>query len=205
MAATATRTVNLPALAFRAAVGAVDEEQRTVDLVFSTGAPVERFDYYSGKRYIEKLSMKPGQVRLDRLNAGAALLDSHSAYRIANVFGAVEPGTARLEKGEGLATVRFSKRAEVEPVWRDVVDKILRFVSVGYLVRKFEEETGAGGVITRTAVDWEPFEISLVAMPADVGAQVRGAEPATTFPCVIVAAMTDADRTRNLRLAEAGF
>jgi hypothetical protein len=192
MAAASTRTVELPPLSFRASVATVNEEKRTVDLVFSTGAAVDRFDYWSGKRYIEKLSMKAGHVRLDRLNAGASLLDSHSAYRIGNVFGAVEPGTARLEKGQGVATVRFSRRADVEPIWQDVRDGILRFVSVGYRVHKFEEDN-TGTTPVRTAVDWEPYEISLVAMPADAGAKVRGEEPPATFPCVIVAARSDAD------------
>jgi hypothetical protein len=192
MAAASIRTVNLPALAFRADVGSVDAEKRTVDVTFSTGAAVDRVDFWTGRRWVEKLSMKPGHVRLDRLNAGAALLDSHSMYRVGNVFGAVEPGSARLEKGLGVATVRFSRRPEVEPIWQDVRDGILRFVSVGYRVHKFEEES-KGEIPVRTAVDWEPYEISLVAAPADAGAQVRGDQPLSTFPCVIVAARSDTD------------
>src|SRR5688572_13677039 len=111
------RQVDLAPLCFRAEVGSVNTDARTVELIFSTGAAVDRMDYWTGKRYREVLSMKPGHVRLERLNAGASLLDAHSAYSVSDILGAVQPGTARLEKGKGLASVRFSKRAAVEPIF----------------------------------------------------------------------------------------
>jgi hypothetical protein len=180
----------------------VNTEARTVDLVFSTGASVDRMDFWTGKRYREVLSLKPGHVRLDRLNASAPLLDAHSAYSVGDVIGTVEPKTARIDKGQAMATVRFSKRAAVEPIWEDVRDGIIRAVSVGYRVYKFEEATGADSAIpVRTAIDWEPFEVSLVAMPADAGAKVRG-DRLDLNPCVILTRSTDADRDRRLRLAK---
>jgi hypothetical protein len=182
-----TTTIEVPPLSIRAAVGSVDAEKRTVELIFSTGAAVERMDYWTGKRYIEKLSMKPEHVRLDRMNSGAPLLDAHSAWSIGDVFGTIEPDSARIEKGKGLATVRFSKRDAVEPVWQDVRDGIIRSVSVGYMVHKFEETTPKdGGIPTRLATDWEPYEVSLVPMPADTGARVRGEERRDTNPCVLI-------------------
>jgi hypothetical protein len=198
-------TVDMPALCVRASVGTVNKEARTVDLIFSTGAAVDRMDPWTGKRYREVLSMDPAHVRLDRLNAGAPLLDAHSAYSIASVIGAVQPGSARLEKGQGLATVRFSKRDAVEPIWNDVVDEIIRSVSTGYKVYKFQEDTPRdGGIPTRTAIDWEPFEVSMVPMPADVGARVRSGDKTHTNPCVIIARVVeDADRQRRFRLAAA--
>jgi hypothetical protein len=182
------QTVDLPVLSVRADVGGVNKDARTVDLIFSTGASVDRMDYWSGKRYIEKLSMDPAHVRLDRLNAGAPLLDAHSAYSVGDVLGAIQPQSARIEKGKGVATVRFSKRDAVEPIFQDVVDGIIRNVSVGYRVYKFVEDTPKdGGTPTRTAIDWEPFEISMVPMPADVGARVRGGDKTNTNACEIVA------------------
>jgi hypothetical protein len=201
------QTVDLPALSVRASVGSVNKEARTVDLIFSTGAAVDRMDYWSGKRYLEKLSMDPAHVRLDRLNAGAPLLDAHSAYSVGDVLGAVQPNTARIDKGQGLATVRFSKRDAVEPIFNDVVDGIIRSVSVGYRVYKFVEETPKdGGTIVRTAIDWEPFEVSMVPMPADVGARVRGGDKSDTNSCDIIdgrsaSVRTDADRMRHFRHA----
>lgn len=185
------RTVNLPPLDFRAEIGTVNEEARTVDVIFSTGAAVDRMDYWTGKRYVEKLSLKPGHVRLDRLNAGAAVLDTHSGYSLANVMGAVQPDSARLEKGVGVATLRFARTPDVENVWQKVRDGIVRFVSVGYRVHKFEEDGGnSGQVPVRTAVDWEPYEISMVPMPADAGAKVRAGDVQFN-PCLIEGAVME--------------
>ena len=203
------QTVDLPPLSFRADVGTINIENRTVDLVFSTGAAAERMDYWSGKRFIEKLSIEPAHVRLARLNAGAPLLDAHSAWSVGDVLGAVEPDSARLEKKRGVATVRFSKRADVEPIFQDVKDGIIRNVSIGYRIYKFVEEAGKdGGLAVRTAVDWEPFEISMVPMPVDLGARVRGGDKSDTNSCVIVHSIDlsvgDADRMRRFRRALAG-
>lgn len=192
------QTIDLAPLCVRAEVGTVNDESRTVELIFSTGAAVVRMDYWTGKRYREVLSMKPEHLRLDRLNAGAPLLDAHSAWSVGDVLGTVQPDSARVEKGKGLATVRFSKRDTVEPIYQDVKDKIIRNVSVGYRVHKFLEEQGKNDEIpTRTAIDWEPFEISMVPMPADTGARVRH-DKSLTNPCVIARASTaaDADRMR---------
>ena len=199
--------VDLPALSVRAVVSpnSVNVEARTVDLIFSTGAAVDRMDYWSGKRYREVLSMDPKAVRLERLNAGAPLLDSHSSYSLTDILGTVVPGTARIEKGKGLVTVRFSKRDAVEPIWQDVRDGIISNVSVGYRVHKFEEDSSKDNKVpTRTATDWEPFEVSMVPMPADAGAKVRNGDKSDTNPCVIVTHdHADEDRMRRFRLAAA--
>lgn len=203
----ALQNIDLPPLCVRAEVGSVNDAARTVDLIFSTGAPVERYDWMSGKRYSEVLSLEPKNVRLGRLNAGASLLDAHSAYSVGDILGSVVPGSARVEKQQGLATVRFSKRDAVEAIWQDVKDGIIRHVSVGYRVYKFEEDASQATTIPiRTATDWEPFEISMVPLPADAGARVRAADRGDTNACVIVTrgvTTEDADRLRRFRLAMA--
>ena len=206
-----SQTIDVPPLSVRAEVATVDEAARTVQLVFSTGAAVERYDWMSGKRYREVLSLKPGDVVLDRLNSGAPLLDAHSAYSITDQIGVVEPGTVKLTAKEARATVRFSKRAAVEPIWTDVKDGVIRSVSVGYRILKFEETAGEnGGIPTRVATRWEPYEISLVPMPADAGAQIRSHQIETN-KCEIVTrsadepCVADADRRRRLQLALARY
>lgn len=185
--APSSRTVDLPPLDLRAAIGTINEDDRTVEVVFTTGAPVARSDWFTGKKYIEKLSLDPAHVRLDRLNNGAPLLDGHSGYSVReDQIGVVEPASVRLLKGEGRAVVRFSKRASVTDVFNDVRDGIVRNVSVGYLVHKYVEDDGADNKIpVRTAVDWEPFEISMVPMPADNAAKVRSQDTTLAHPCVI--------------------
>jgi hypothetical protein len=158
------------------------QETRTVEVVWSTGAEVRRSDPWTGKPYHEVLSLEPGHVDLSRLEAGAPLLDSHAAFSLAGIIGVVE--RAWIEPGaagpEGRAVIRFSSRAEVTPVWEDVRSGIIRHVSVGYRVRSFRIEEDADPPVWR-AVDWQPVELSLVAVPADPSAGLRTDIP--TQPC----------------------
>lgn len=154
----------------------INVEERTVELVWSTGAQVRRASWSRGD-YIEELSMTPEAVRLDRLNAGAPLLDAHDSFSLRSQIGVVQ--RAWLDGNEGRALVKFSRRDDVESIFQDVRDGIYRNVSVGYKVHKTErDETGA--VPVERAVDWEPYELSLVPIPADAGAQVRSDEPTPT-------------------------
>jgi HK97 family phage prohead protease len=186
VAPAAAQTVDLPLFSRLAELQprSFDEKDLSVDVVFSTGAPVMRTDWWTGKKYVERLSMDPKAVRLDRLNNGGPLLDSHSSWDIAAQIGVVVDDSAKVDGKKAVARVRFSQREKVRDIVRDVKDKIVRNVSVGYIIHKFEETTGEDGSIpVRTATDWEPYEISLVPMPADAAAQVRSGKAVPTHPC----------------------
>lgn len=170
------RKIQLPALQMRAEFqpDTINEEKRTVEVVWTTGASVQRSSFWSGESWMEKLSLKKEHVRMDFLNSGKApLLAVHNQRELPAVVGVVE--SAWLTETEGRAIVRFSKRADVEPIFQDVKDKILRGISVGYLVHRFEKMPESDGeqIPTWEARDWEPKEISLVPIGADSGAAVR--------------------------------
>lgn len=179
-------TREIPRLEFRALVSpdTLDEEKRTVDVIWTTGARVLR-GYYD--QFWEELSLDPKHVRMERLNGGAPLLDSHDGYSLDGVIGVVE--SARLEKGKGTATVRFAKAEDdpaAEKIFRKIKDGILRNVSVGYQINKMEkvsEETGK--IPVYRAVDWTPHEISIVPIGADAGAGVRS-DKQRMNPCVFI-------------------
>ena len=190
----APRTVALPLAHTRALVRSesIDPAHRTVDLVWSTGARVRRMGWDGP--WIEELSLADDAVDLARLNGGANLLAAHNAHALGGILGVVE--SARLETTPtgarvGVARVRFSERADVEPVWSDVAAGIIRHVSVGYIVHKLEEidagNARSGEPPVFRATRWEPVEMSLVGVPADPGAHVRGAleGDAPTFPCIV--------------------
>lgn len=182
------QTVEMPPLLLRADLTpeTISEKDRTVDLIFSTGAPVTRTDPWAGVSYIEVLSLEKDHVRLDRLNDGGPVLDAHDGSSVRNQIGVVVPGTARIDNRRAKAVVQFSKRADIEPIWQDVRDGIVRNVSVGYRVHFYEETPGKNGKLPiRTAVDWEPYEISLVPMGVDPGAKTRS-EGTKANTCVIV-------------------
>ena len=101
------------------------------------------------------------------------LLNNHDRYGgLSSQIGVVE--RAWVEDGKGGATIRLSRRPDVQGIVQDVRDGIVKNVSIGYEVRRVrrEEQEDDKRPIYR-AVDWEPFEISLVPVPADPTAQIR--------------------------------
>lgn len=148
--------------------GAVNEETRTVELAFSSETPVER---YWGN---EILDHGPSAIRLDRLRDGGALLREHDPDRH---IGVVE--TVQIQDRRGHASVRLGRSPLAEQALQDVQDGILRHVSVGYRIHQMVLEASDGHEETYRVTEWEPYEISLVAMPADPSVGVgRGHRPA---------------------------
>jgi HK97 family phage prohead protease len=186
MATPALRTVNrdIPNLSFRAEVSpsTIDVDKRTVELIWTTGARVLRGFW---EPYYEELSLDAKHVRMDRLRSGSApLLNAHSSSSLEDVIGVIE--SARLDKGgkTGSATVRFDSGTLGEEVFRKVREGILRSVSVGYRVYKMSKiEDGETTTPVYRAVDWEPYEISVVPVGADAGAVMRSAGT-TVYPCI---------------------
>lgn len=169
-----TRAMSAQALAF--APGTYDPVTGEVDVVWSTGAAVRRYDWWDEVYFDEILDLKGAD--LARLNAGAPLLLDHEREFEA-VVGSVVPGSARLEKGAGVCRVRFDRTsAEGQAAENKVAGGHLRFVSVGYSVPADAwEKQGApdGQPAAWVARQWTPFEVSLVPVPADAGAAMRNA------------------------------
>ncbi|MGQ7957677.1 prohead protease/major capsid protein fusion protein [Pseudomonas sp. SP16.1] len=173
---TATQTLETPLLSIRAAVrpGTVDIEQRTVEITWTTGARGKRWSWSIGE-YQEELDVSDGAIRMERLNNGAPFLNTHGQWDLDDVIGVVE--RAWLEGGEGRAVIRFSAREDVDPIFRDVKDGILRNISVGYMVHRYVlVEDGEDAIPLYRATDWEPTELSLVPIGFDDGAKVRSAK-----------------------------
>ena len=155
----------------------LDKKSRTVDVVFATETPVLTRNWGVSERtdglMYEVLSCDPKNVRMDRLKNGAPVLDSHNRYSIENQIGVVD--SAEFQNKEGIAKLRFSERANVEPIWGDIVGGIIKNISAGYRVYKYEAVAGMGAdqVPTFRAIDWEPTEISLTPVQADPNSKVR--------------------------------
>lgn len=162
----------------------IDEEKRTVEVVWTTGAPVTRYDWVNGQPvpYTEVLEVSDKAIDLTRLNNGAPFINMHESYSLDKVIGVVE--RAWIENGKGHAIVRIATGDEdVEKIWNKLKQGIIRNISVGYSVEKFVEDTDEDGTRILTAVKWTPFELSAVTVPADAGAGVRN--QSTLSPCVI--------------------
>lgn len=173
----------LPLVSRLLTIASVDQDARTVEVVWSTGAKVRRFDWVKWRYYDESLSMDAAHCDLSRLNGGAPVLNTHFQESLAGQMGVVE--RAWLAGGEGRAVLRLSRREDVEPYWQDIADGIIRNISVGYIVRAVEITEREGQVPEYLAVDWQPTEISFVPVPADADAGTRSAtrpDDAPTFP-----------------------
>lgn len=159
----------------------LDRESRTVGLSFSSEVPCPR---WWGE---EILGHKKNEVRLERLNTGGPLLRDHWSFeQIGVVEKAWIDGPAKL----GRALVRFSRSALGEEMMTDVEDRIRRSTSVGYVIHAMKlievKKEGDTEVSVYRVTDWEPLEVSLVSMPADITVGVdrsaAGTLPAAVIP-----------------------
>jgi HK97 family phage major capsid protein/HK97 family phage prohead protease len=157
---------------------AINEEARTCELAFSSETPIERW------WGVEILDHRKGAVRLNRLKAGGPLLMDHDMRDHVGVIESVQIGADRV----GRAVVRFGKSARANEVFADVLDGIRRSVSVGYMIHKavLESTDKDAGTDTYRITDWEPYEVSMVATPADITAGVGRAADAPAIEFVAV-------------------
>ena len=156
----------------RAPVRATSFNSTTGDFsaVIATSTPVRRRD--SREEYLEVLSIDSSAIRLDRLRSGAApILDSHRSASARDQIGVVTD--ARIEGGALIAEARLSSRDDVKPIASDLATGTPPNVSIGYRVYASEESRDKDGMLIITHTDWEPYEMSLVAIPADPKAHVR--------------------------------
>ncbi|KAI93932.1 hypothetical protein T281_13790 [Rhodomicrobium udaipurense JA643] len=188
------RDAHLPGHTRALPISSVDKEARTVDVVFSTGAKVQRWRWVGWdvhQAYEETLVISNAAINMERLQAGGPVLDSHNSWSTQTQVAVVD--RAWVEGDKALARIRFPSPGVDElsdNIWGKVSEGIVRNVSVGYSqdqIRVVEAEKK--GDIEQWIVErWTPFEISFVPVPADPGAQVRGARSdggERSFPAVI--------------------
>ena len=157
-------------------VSKINEESKTIELSFSSEDPYER---WFG---IEILDHSTTSVNMERLNNSAPLLYNHDRDI---VIGVVE--SAKIEDKRGIAVVRFGNSEKAKEVFSDVVDGIMKNVSVGYQVEQMKLESEKDGMETYRVTRWQPFEISVVSVPADTTVGIgRGADSDFKSPVKII-------------------
>ncbi len=130
----------------------------TVTFPLSSETPYQRYDG------AEILDHGAG-LDLSWLNSGnAPLLDNHNRFSgVGSQIGVVTK--AWVDARRLYVTVKFSARAEAQAIRQDVIDGILRNVSVGYEI--FETKRSEDGK-SYTVTKWRPSEASFVPVPADM-------------------------------------
>lgn len=162
-----------------ASTNQVDQEKRTVEVVFATETPVRRRRYEGWERIIdfdEILTVSKAAIDFTRLNAGAPVLDSHARFSTSSQRGVVEK--AWIDGVEARALLRFPAPGldpEADRLFGLIVDGIVRNVSAGYTLQKIKivEPEKRGEVQKVIAQRWTPTEISFVTVPADHASGVR--------------------------------
>ena len=161
---------------------AIDEENRTVELSFSSEEPYER---YWG---VEILGHNAEEVDLARMNNGGAFCMDHNTR---DQVGVVERAWIDTATRKARALVRFGKSARAQEVFQDVLDGIRRNVSVSYDIIKMaliksEVIPGTTNAIETYRVNrWTPLEISLVSVPADATVGVGRSETGNAREIII--------------------
>jgi HK97 family phage major capsid protein len=136
---------------------AIEVEARTVEIAWASEIAGER--WYG----IEILDCSPQSIRLGRLVDGAAVLFNHDINRLIGVVESVQIGQDRICR----AKVRFDTCEEAEMRFQQVINGVLRHVSVGYMVHAYVLESEEDGVRTYRITDWEPHELTFCSVPFD--------------------------------------
>lgn len=137
---------------------ALNAEQRTVELAFSSEEPVDR---WFGR---EVLDHAKKSADLARLNDGAPLLFNHDTDQH---IGVVEKAWIDGDR-IGRAVVRFGNSPAAQEKFQDVQDGILTKVSFAYLPKEMKlEKQAEDQPDTYRVTKWSAYEISMVTIPAD--------------------------------------
>lgn len=157
-------------------------EERTVEAVLTTGAPVQRYGFDGP--FTERLDVRAEAVDLSRMPV--PVLDGHRQDGVSSILGTLL--SVRFEAGKMIGTIRISARHSA--LLDDIATGDIRSVSIGYTVEHYEERPGQDGQKVRTGTRWTLAELSFVSVPADPLATIRSqtmttqtaAAPAATNP-----------------------
>jgi len=180
--------------AARADASILDDDSRRVRLSFSSEEPYLRSSWFE-EPWIEVLGHKEGEIDMSRLQSGAApVLYGHNRWDRADHVGVVEK--AWVENGRGYAEVRLSRRAELDDLWRDIKDGIVRNVSVGYqILERTLVKQNENGPNEYRVTKWLPMEVSLVPIPADATVGVGRSGDADEHRMFTITDLNDEDAT----------
>lgn len=194
---------NLPAqLSIRAAApDQADDGLLRLRLSVSSETPYLRASWWDDP-WMEVLGHKDGEVDLTRLNDGAPVLanhDRHTAVGNTPLAGIGTVERAWLEGGRMMADLVISRREALADLRQDIIDGLVRNVSIGYMIneRVLTKANGDGAPDEYRVTNWTPFEISPVDIPADatVGLGRSADEKANSTPQYRVVDITPARGT----------
>lgn len=172
-------------LSRRATFGTVDLSARTVPVVLSTGAPVKRWDGW------EVLDL----AAADLSRGDLPLIEVHDTNRV-NV-GQVR--SLRVERGVLRGDAVFGLSARADELLADVQAGIVTGVSIGYSYTDTGKPVQLRDGTPALSFGFQPHEVSIVPVPADIGAGFNRSHPGVNMTTTTTATTAaDAAEVRNL-------
>lgn len=150
-----------------------DPKERTFTFVLATERPCRTYRW-AGWDIVEVDEVLPmsGLVEIERL-VGSPILNSHSSWNLRDVIGVITG--AKVEGDKLVCTGQLSERSDVADIARDIGAGVLTSMSVGFSILEdgiaFERD---GDVPLVTVRKWKALEASVVPVPADDDAKIRG-------------------------------
>ncbi len=168
--------------------GQADDGLLRLRLSAASETPLPRYDWSLDDTVNETLGMGADEVDLTRMNTGVApVLGNHNRYTAIGAtplagIGSVE--RAWVEDARLMLDIIISRREALADLRQDIADGLVRAVSIGArpLERVLISQT-AGQPAEYRITRWEPFEVSLVDVPLDIGVGIgRSASTQPTSP-----------------------
>lgn len=167
----------------------INQSNKLIELAFASEIPVQR---EIGDRVLNEILLcSPENVDLSRIQNKAAVLFNHCKD---NLIGVVESSSVDADK-VCRASIRLSSTAQEYQTM--VEEGILTKVSVGYSILDYRIE-GDNLLVTK----WQPYEISLVSIPADdlksgIGRSLEVEEETPAEEQIESETETSTDKTQN--------
>jgi HK97 family phage major capsid protein len=156
----------------------LDQEKRTVEIAVSSEYPVKQ---WFG---MEVLDHTDAAIDLERMRSGAPVLIQHDRHSAWSQVGVVEEVWLAADR-KLRARIRFSKGEEGERIFVDVADGIRQNVSVGYIPLEMVLERSENGLDHYRVTRWQPFEVSIISVPADPTVGVGRSQAETTHTVIV--------------------
>lgn len=154
------------------------EAPSTIELALSSEAPVERYDWMTGERYVEVLDHGPNGIDLSYAADGLPFCMDHDLDDQIGLVEDLSVDRDRVLRG----VVRRGNHPDASWLFADMAAGIRKKVSIGYWPGDVYTQTkDKNGVVTRRYTGWTLYECSSVTVPADysvgVGRSASGAAP----------------------------
>lgn len=165
-----TKTIKVPQSLYRSASVRVmgEGEEKSFSMSISSDVPYLRYDYWNDEEYYEVLNHGPDGMDDTRLKAGLPILFNHGRdNHLARATSFTNDGHKCEVSGLIWSESDFAKVKRA-----DALSGALPDTSVGYAITDDGECIGAKDGIPIYQFKWQPYEASLVTIPADISVGV---------------------------------